>query len=69
MPNCNAVDGYLMIGDAFAFLDPVFSSGVLLAMASAEKAVGRRRGLAAGPGPRQGAGGADGARDAACMGR
>ena len=30
-------DGYLLIGDAFAFLDPVFSSGVLLAMASAEK--------------------------------
>jgi flavin-dependent dehydrogenase len=25
-------DGWLMIGDAFAFLDPVFSSGVLLAM-------------------------------------
>ena len=30
-------DGYLMIGDAFAFLDPVFSSGVLLAMTSGEK--------------------------------
>lgn len=29
-------DGYLMIGDAFTFLDPVFSSGVLLAMNSAE---------------------------------
>lgn len=28
-----AGDGYLMIGDAFAFLDPVFSSGVLLGMA------------------------------------
>jgi len=26
---------YLMIGDAFAFIDPVFSSGVLLAMQSA----------------------------------
>jgi flavin-dependent dehydrogenase len=25
-------DGYMMIGDAFAFVDPVFSSGVLLAM-------------------------------------
>ncbi len=25
-------DGYMMIGDAFAFIDPVFSSGVLLAM-------------------------------------
>jgi len=26
----------MMVGDAFGFLDPVFSSGVLLAMASAE---------------------------------
>lgn len=33
----NAGDGYLMVGDAFAFLDPVFSSGVLLAMISGEK--------------------------------
>lgn len=31
-----AGDGWLMAGDAFAFVDPVFSSGVLLAMASAE---------------------------------
>lgn len=30
-------DGYLMIGDAFAFLDPVFSSGVLLAMTAGER--------------------------------
>lgn len=29
-------DRYLMIGDAFAFLDPVFSSGVLLAMTTGE---------------------------------
>ncbi len=29
-------DGYMMIGDAFAFLDPVFSSGVLLAMTTGE---------------------------------
>ncbi|MGH8558919.1 MAG: NAD(P)/FAD-dependent oxidoreductase [Methylococcales bacterium] len=29
-------DGYLLIGDAFAFIDPVFSSGVFLAMQSAE---------------------------------
>lgn len=29
-------DGYLMVGDAFAFLDPVFSSGVLLAMTGGE---------------------------------
>ena len=32
--------GWVMIGDAFAFLDPVFSSGVYLAMSSAEEAVG-----------------------------
>ena len=32
----NAGEGYMMIGDAFAFVDPVFSSGVLLAMSSAE---------------------------------
>lgn len=31
-------DGYLMVGDAYAFVDPVFSSGVLLAMSSAERA-------------------------------
>ncbi len=35
----NHAEGCLMIGDAFAFLDPVFSSGVLLAMSSAEKSV------------------------------
>ena len=29
-------DGHLLIGDAFAFLDPVFSSGVLLAMTAGE---------------------------------
>jgi flavin-dependent dehydrogenase len=29
--------GWIMIGDAFAFLDPVFSSGVYLAMSSAEQ--------------------------------
>jgi flavin-dependent dehydrogenase len=28
-------DGYLMIGDAFGFIDPVFSSGVMLAMTGA----------------------------------
>ncbi len=32
-------DGYLMLGDAFGFIDPVFSSGVYLAMNSAERAV------------------------------
>lgn len=30
-------DGWIMVGDAFAFIDPVFSSGVYLAMNSAEK--------------------------------
>ncbi|MCG6968701.1 MAG: tryptophan 7-halogenase [Gammaproteobacteria bacterium] len=29
-------DGYLLVGDAFAFIDPVFSSGVYLAMSTAE---------------------------------
>ncbi len=29
-------DGYMLIGDAFGFVDPVFSSGVLLAMRGAE---------------------------------
>ena len=29
-------DGYLMVGDAYAFIDPVFSSGVFLAMNSGE---------------------------------
>jgi flavin-dependent dehydrogenase len=31
--------GWMLIGDAFAFLDPVFSSGVYLAMSGAEQAV------------------------------
>jgi flavin-dependent dehydrogenase len=30
--------GFVMIGDAYAFIDPVFSSGVYLAMSSAERA-------------------------------
>lgn len=34
-----AGDGFLLIGDAYAFIDPVFSSGVYLAMHSAEAAV------------------------------
>ncbi len=34
--NAMTGDGYLLVGDAFAFIDPVFSSGVMLAMASAE---------------------------------
>ena len=32
-------EGWMAIGDAFAFLDPVFSSGVLLAMTAAELGV------------------------------
>jgi hypothetical protein len=37
---CDAVagDGYLLMGDAAAFIDPIFSTGVLLAMSSAEMA-------------------------------
>jgi flavin-dependent dehydrogenase len=31
-------DGWLIVGDAYAFIDPVFSSGVFLAMNSAELA-------------------------------
>ena len=33
-------DGWLMIGDARAFLDPIYSSGLFLALASAELAAG-----------------------------
>jgi len=33
-------DGWVMIGDAAVFLDPIFSSGLFLALASAELAVG-----------------------------
>jgi len=33
-----AVDGLILVGDAFAFLDPVFSSGVFLALRSGEVA-------------------------------
>ena len=31
-------DGFLLLGDAYAFIDPVFSSGVYLAMSGAEVA-------------------------------
>ena len=31
--------GWILVGDAFAFLDPVFSTGVYLAMSGAERAV------------------------------
>jgi flavin-dependent dehydrogenase len=45
----NAGDGWVMIGDAYAFLDPLYSSGVLLALRSGEMAAdaivdGLRRG-------------------------
>ena len=33
-----AGDGYVMVGDAFGFLDPLYSSGVLLALKSGEMA-------------------------------
>ena len=38
--SCSRMSGHrwLMVGDAFAFLDPIFSSGVYLAMNSAERA-------------------------------
>jgi len=35
---CMGGPGWVMVGDAFAFLDPVFSSGVYLAMSGAEQA-------------------------------
>ena len=45
-----AGERYLMVGDAYAFVDPVFSSGVYLAMASAYAALPvLERTLAAGP--------------------
>jgi flavin-dependent dehydrogenase len=36
----NAGEGWVMIGDAYAFLDPLYSSGVLLALRSGEMAAG-----------------------------
>lgn len=35
-----AGDGWVMIGDAAGFLDPIYSSGLFLALASAELAAG-----------------------------
>jgi flavin-dependent dehydrogenase len=35
-----AGDGWVMVGDAAAFLDPIYSSGLFLALASAELAAG-----------------------------
>ena len=64
-----AGDGWVLVGDAFGFLDPVYSSGVLLATRSGAhggggggRGAGRRRplGRAAGPlRPRAGAGDGD----------
>ena len=49
-----AGDGWVAIGDAGAFLDPVFSSGVHLAMTGAERAAeAARRALAGGRAPLQ----------------
>src|SRR5258706_3283688 len=42
-------DGYLLIGDAWAFIDPVFSSGVHLAMNSAKLGAGVVDGVLADP--------------------
>jgi flavin-dependent dehydrogenase len=36
--SCMGGPGWLLVGDAFAFIDPVFSSGVYLAMSGAEQA-------------------------------
>ncbi|HVP34569.1 MAG TPA: NAD(P)/FAD-dependent oxidoreductase [Steroidobacteraceae bacterium] len=35
---CMGGPGWVLVGDAFAFIDPVFSSGVYLAMSAAERA-------------------------------
>jgi len=37
----NAGDGFILIGDAYGFLDPIYSSGVLLALKMAELAADR----------------------------
>lgn len=46
-----AADGLVMVGDAFAFLDPVFSSGVFLALKSGEIAADAIDAALATPGP------------------
>ena len=49
-------DGYLLVGDAYAFVDPVFSSGVYLAMSGAERALPVvRAALSGNPGAYRGA--------------
>lgn len=46
-----AANGLLLVGDAFAFLDPVFSSGVFLALKSGEMAADAVDAALASPGP------------------
>jgi flavin-dependent dehydrogenase len=46
-----AADGLVLVGDAFAFLDPVFSSGVFLALKSGELAADAVDAALARPGP------------------
>jgi flavin-dependent dehydrogenase len=46
-----ATDGLVLVGDAFAFLDPVFSSGVFLALKSGELAADAVDAALATPGP------------------
>ena len=40
-----AGDGYVLVGDAFGFMDPIYSSGVLLAFKSGELAADADVGL------------------------
>ena len=46
-----AGDGWVLVGDAATFLDPVFSTGVFLAMAMGERAAARIERALARPGP------------------
>jgi flavin-dependent dehydrogenase len=48
-----AGDGYFLVGDAAAFIDPVFSTGVLLAMSSGEMAADHLVAVLDGQGPSQ----------------
>jgi flavin-dependent dehydrogenase len=50
---CMGGRGWIMVGDAFAFLDPVFSSGVYLAMCGAEQAAEVVDGALRAPGTEQ----------------
>jgi flavin-dependent dehydrogenase len=64
-----AGEGWLMAGDAFAFIDPVFSSGVCLAMASGELAADASTPGSTTAGPRRPRSAASSARCAALSGR